>query len=114
MPRDPNQLAKMVVDMTLGEAEPEPESEALAARARPDSGVYLVPAFTGLGAPYWDAGARGALYGLTRDSGPAHMVRAAIKRKDAADQAGRTPGFVVRSLAGLAPGGITTSRVTNS
>lgn len=40
----------------------------------------------------------------------AHMVRAAIKRKDAADQAGRVPGFVVRRLAGLAPGGITTSR----
>jgi glycine/D-amino acid oxidase-like deaminating enzyme len=44
----------------------------------------------------------------------AHMVRAAIKRKDAADQAGRQPGFIVRSLAGLAPGGITTSRVTKS
>ena len=44
----------------------------------------------------------------------AHMVRAAIERKDAADHAGKTPGFIVRSLAGLAPGGITTSRVTKN
>ena len=55
------------------------ESEALAAHARPDSGVYLVPAFTGLGAPYWDAGARGALYGLTRDSGAPEIARAALE-----------------------------------
>ena len=55
------------------------ESEALAARARADSGVYLVPAFTGLGAPYWDAGARGALYGLTRDSGAPEIARAALE-----------------------------------
>jgi glycine/D-amino acid oxidase-like deaminating enzyme len=44
----------------------------------------------------------------------AHMVRAAIKRKDAADHVGRTPGFIVRSLAALAPGGITTSRVAKN
>jgi hypothetical protein len=44
----------------------------------------------------------------------AHMVRAAIERKDAADHAGRTPGFIVRSLAALAPGGITTSRVSKN
>ena len=55
------------------------ESEALAQRAKSDSAVYLVPAFTGLGAPYWDAAARGALYGLTRDTGPAEITRAALE-----------------------------------
>ena len=42
-------------------------------------GVYVVPAFTGLGAPYWDADARGAIYGLTRGTGRAHIVRAALE-----------------------------------
>ena len=42
-------------------------------------GVYLVPAFTGLGAPYWDPLARGAILGLTRDSGVDHIVRAALE-----------------------------------
>ncbi len=46
-------------------------AEALAASAREDHGVVLVPAFTGLGAPWWDANARGAIFGLTRDAGPA-------------------------------------------
>ncbi|MPY75890.1 MAG: glycerol kinase GlpK [Alphaproteobacteria bacterium] len=55
------------------------ESEALAKGAKADSAVYLVPAFTGLGAPYWDAGARGALHGLTRDSGAAEIARAALE-----------------------------------
>jgi glycerol kinase len=55
------------------------ESEAVA-RSVPDSaGVYLVPAFTGLGAPYWDAGARGALVGLTRGAGHAQVVRAGLE-----------------------------------
>ncbi len=50
------------------------------ARSIPDSrGVYLVPAFTGLGAPYWDPEARGAIFGLTRDAGLAHIVRAALE-----------------------------------
>jgi len=50
------------------------------ARSIPDTnGVYLVPAFTGLGAPYWDPEARGAIFGLTRDSGIAHIVRAALE-----------------------------------
>ncbi|HUO21403.1 MAG TPA: glycerol kinase GlpK [Caulobacteraceae bacterium] len=52
--------------------------EALAGQARPGHGVTLVPAFTGLGAPWWDAGARGALLGLTRDSGPAEIAAAAF------------------------------------
>ena len=42
-------------------------------------GVYLVPAFTGLGAPHWDPDARGAIFGLTRDSGVDHVVRAALE-----------------------------------
>jgi glycerol kinase len=54
------------------------ETEALARRAQ-DSGVYLVPAFTGLGAPWWDPDARGALYGLTRATGPADLARAALE-----------------------------------
>ncbi len=50
------------------------------ARSIPDTmGVYLVPAFTGLGAPYWDPDARGAILGLTRDAGMAHIVRAALE-----------------------------------
>jgi glycerol kinase len=55
------------------------ESAMLAAAADPAEQVYLVPAFVGLGAPYWDADARGALYGLTRKSGPAEIARAALE-----------------------------------
>ena len=51
----------------------------LAQRADPAEQVYLVPAFVGLGAPYWDAQARGAIFGLTRNSGPAELARAAIE-----------------------------------
>ena len=50
------------------------------AESVPDSGgVFLVPAFAGLGAPYWDAYARGAILGLTRGTGRAHLVRAAVE-----------------------------------
>ena len=55
------------------------ESEALAAQADPRSQVHLVPAFTGLGAPWWDPDARGALLGLTRGSGPAEITLAALE-----------------------------------
>ena len=55
------------------------ETEALAAGLEDNAGVYLVPAFTGLGAPHWDPHARGALLGLTRDTGPAHLARAALE-----------------------------------
>jgi len=55
------------------------ETEALARSITDTQGVYLVPAFTGLGAPYWDPQARGAVLGLTRDSGIAHIVRAALE-----------------------------------
>lgn len=55
------------------------ETEALARAANPESSVYLVPAFTGLGAPYWDPDARGAIYGLTRDTGRAELARATLE-----------------------------------
>jgi glycerol kinase len=51
----------------------------LAARADPHQDVVLVPAFVGLGAPYWDAECRGALYGLTRNTGPAELAQAALE-----------------------------------
>jgi glycerol kinase len=52
--------------------------EALAGTAKPDHGVVFVPAFTGLGAPHWAADARGAVFGLTRDTGLAEIAAAAI------------------------------------
>ncbi len=52
--------------------------EALSEQARPDHGVVMVPAFVGLGAPYWDPDARGALLGLTRDTGPAEIAQATL------------------------------------
>jgi glycerol kinase len=55
------------------------DSGMLAAKADPTQQVYLVPAFVGLGAPWWDAEARGALFGLTRNSGPAEFARAALE-----------------------------------
>lgn len=54
------------------------EIEALARTAKDTSGLYFVPAFTGLGAPYWDPDARGAILGLTRDMGAAEIARAAL------------------------------------
>jgi glycerol kinase len=55
------------------------ETEELASRVPDTAGVYIVPAFTGLGAPYWDANARGAIYGLTRGARKEHVVRAALE-----------------------------------
>ena len=55
------------------------ETQALAEAADPEQQLYLVPAFTGLGAPYWDANCRGAIYGLTRASGPAEFAKAALE-----------------------------------
>ncbi|MBN9481214.1 MAG: glycerol kinase GlpK, partial [Bordetella sp.] len=55
------------------------QSEAMAQTLKDNGGVYLVPGFTGLGAPWWEPEARGTVVGLTRDSGPAHMVRAALE-----------------------------------
>lgn len=55
------------------------ETEGLASSLSSNRGVYLVPAFTGLGAPYWDPDARGTLVGLTQDSGKAEMARAVLE-----------------------------------
>lgn len=55
------------------------ETQALAEAADPHQSVYLVPAFAGLGAPWWDPDARGAIHGLTRATGPAELARAALE-----------------------------------
>lgn len=78
------------------------ESEALAEQCPDDLKVYLVPAFTGLGAPYWDAEARAAIYGMTRDTGVKEIVTAALmsvvyQTKDLVD-AIRTDGGTLDSL----------------
>ena len=54
-------------------------SGELAATADPSQEIYLVPAFVGLGAPHWDADARGAIFGLTRNTGPAEFAKAALQ-----------------------------------
>jgi glycerol kinase len=55
------------------------ETQPLAESADPGQAVVLVPAFTGLGAPYWKPDSRGAIFGLTRNSGPAELARAALE-----------------------------------
>lgn len=55
------------------------ESEEWANKVKDNGGVYVVPAFTGLGAPYWDSAARGLICGVTRGTGKAHIVRAALE-----------------------------------
>ncbi|SFJ04311.1 glycerol kinase GlpK [Jannaschia pohangensis] len=55
------------------------DTQPLADKADPQQRLYLVPAFTGLGAPHWDPDARGAIFGLTRGSGPAEFARAALE-----------------------------------
>ena len=63
----------------LGIIESAPMSGTLAVQADPAQEVYLVPAFTGLGAPHWLPDARGALFGMTRNTGPAELARAALE-----------------------------------
>ena len=63
----------------LGIIEHAAATEAMARAVGDSAGVYVVPAFTGLGAPYWDSTARGAILGLTRDSTAAHVVRATLE-----------------------------------
>ncbi|MEX2630196.1 MAG: glycerol kinase GlpK [Tistlia sp.] len=63
----------------LGIIEKASDSNALAAAADPLQQIVLVPAFVGLGAPHWDAEARGALFGLTRNSGPKELALAALE-----------------------------------
>ena len=63
----------------LGIIEKASETGPLAEAADPEQHVYLVPAFVGLGAPHWDAHARGAMFGLTRNSGPREFAQAALE-----------------------------------
>lgn len=63
----------------LGVIESAAETEALARSLDGNDGVYLVPAFVGLGAPHWEPNARGTIVGLTRGSGRAHLARAALE-----------------------------------
>jgi len=79
------------------------ETEALAQQVETNEGVYLVPAFAGLGAPYWDADSRGALVGLTRGSGRAHLARAALESiayqtRDIVDAMDLDSGIELREL----------------
>ena len=55
------------------------DTEKISKSLKSNSGIYLVPAFTGLGAPYWNVNARGVLSGLTRDTGPKEIIRATIE-----------------------------------
>ncbi|MEP3049191.1 MAG: glycerol kinase GlpK [Roseibium sp.] len=63
----------------LGLIENAGDTQGLAEQADPNQDVYLVPAFVGLGAPYWDADARGAMFGLTRSTGPKEIARAVLQ-----------------------------------
>jgi glycerol kinase len=63
----------------IGIIDSAPETEALADSLDSNNGVYLVPAFTGLGAPHWDPDARGAIFGITRDTGVAELARATLE-----------------------------------
>ena len=80
-----------------------PESEALARTVPDTGGVYFVPAFVGLGAPYWDMYARGTIVGLTRGTTRAHLVRAALaaiayQSRDVLEAMTRDAGVVVDAL----------------
>ncbi len=79
------------------------ESEALGDAVTDNHGVYFVPAFVGLGAPYWDQEARGAIVGLTRSAGRAHIVRAALEAmayqtRDVVECMQRDSGITLREL----------------
>ena len=63
----------------LGVVRSAPDSEQLAVSVPDNGGVYFVPALTGMGAPYWDQYARGAILGITRGTTPAHLARAALE-----------------------------------
>jgi glycerol kinase len=80
-----------------------PASEELARQAGETEGVYVVPAFVGLGAPYWDMYARGAILGLTRDTGKEHIVRAtleslAFQTRDVLDAMQKDSGIELKKL----------------
>ncbi len=80
-----------------------PESEELATAVDSTDGVYLVPAFVGLGTPYWDSEARGAMFGITRGTTKNHIVRAtlesiAYQSKELVDVMAKDSGIDVKSL----------------
>jgi len=80
-----------------------PESEELAIQAGDAEGVYVVPAFVGLGAPYWDMYARGAIFGLTRDTGREHIAKAtleslAFQTRDVLDAMQKDSGIELKKL----------------
>jgi glycerol kinase len=80
------------------------QTEELAMSVPDSAGVCVVPAFTGLGAPYWDANARGAIYGLTRGATKAHIVRACLEAQafqvqDVLQGMARDAGIPVSALA---------------
>ncbi len=84
----------------IGRAE---ETEALALSVPDTDGVYLVPAFVGLGAPYWDSYARGTLVGLTRGTGRSHLARAALESiafqsRDVLDAMAKDSGRTLETL----------------
>jgi len=79
------------------------DSEAVARSVEDTGGVYLVPAFVGLGAPYWDERARGAMVGLTRGTTRAHIVRAALEAiayqtRDVVECIGQDSGIALETL----------------
>ena len=79
------------------------ESEAMARAVKDNAGVYFVPAFVGLGAPYWDQNARGTIVGLTRGANKNHLVRAALEAmcystKDVLDTMKRDSGLGTKEL----------------
>jgi glycerol kinase len=87
----------------LGLLERASESEKMANAVKDNSGVYFVPALTGLGAPYWDQNARGAIYGITRGANKNHIVRAALEAmcyqtKDVAEAMQKDSGLKIKNL----------------
>ena len=98
----------------LGIIETSAESERLATEVADNGGVYLVPAFSGLGAPYWDMYARASIVGLTRGSSKAHIARAALESiayqtRDILDAMRQDTGTVLSSLR--VDGGATDNRL---
>jgi glycerol kinase len=88
--------------------------EAIAGSVNDNGGVYLVPAFVGMGAPYWDASARAAIIGLSAASGQAHVVRAALESiayqiRDVLDMMRNGSGVELRAIH--ADGGPTSNKL---
>lgn len=80
-----------------------PQSEDYAIRVDSTEGVYVVPAFVGLGTPYWDSDARGAIFGLTRGTEKEHFIRATLESlcyqtRDVIEAMGQDSGIEVNSL----------------